>query len=649
MGKKKRRKRRSGASRADSTQGEQASRPTTPARPRLDRKRPGSRTPAGRRTGPRFLILFPVSIIAYLQTVTHEFTYDDIHIVRDNPQIISLANIPELFRSNYWGHSDQFRDQSLYRPFTMTTYALNHALHGMNPMGFHAVNVLLHALAVLVLFRLVGHLFQRQALAWAAALWFAVHPIHTEVVAAVVGRAELLSFLGAATCVWAYFMAHAAAGRERPGEMAGWLCCSLLAYLVAMFSKESGAIAPAFIVLSEIVLAGRRWLLRARPAAVATFAAYGGALGLYLLMRSAAAEPRVVALAFEDMGARTRILTALKVCVQYVGLLLFPAQLSADYAEGSTLLATGFDDPYVWGAIALMAAGLVFLVWSWRRLPAAAWGLLLFLMSLFPVSNLPFAIGVIKAERLLYTPSAGFLVAVAAGLFYLLDYRGSRPVLWATVYTIGGLLLLQTWIRNLDWRNNYTLATATLRTSPSSLTFNTILGNWYREHGRNDLARFYLSRVQGRGADKSVSYYNLGNIALDEGKHEEAVRLYRQVLEVESSHTGALNNLGRALTALGDYRGAVEAYRRVLEVSPNHPGAYVNLMDLYMRLNNLEQALALADRALRLFPNEEAVQWNAGAVYRRAGRPQQAEAAFQRATRLNPEIAVQRDVKKSFE
>ena len=197
----------------------------------------------------------------YLNTLGAGFTLDDVEIVRENPIVRSLQNLPRIFATDYW-NAWEYADHTLYRPLTVTTYALQHAVHGAEPFGYHLVNVLLHALATGLLFLLLRDLFDLRTAVVAAAL-FAVHTIHTEAVAGIVGRAEILALAGTLTCCLAYFRAV-----RRRGHAAAWGAASVAAYLTGAMSKETGIVAPAVILVTEALLPARRHLLRGDRRAV---------------------------------------------------------------------------------------------------------------------------------------------------------------------------------------------------------------------------------------------------------------------------------------------------------------------------------------------------------------------------------------------
>lgn len=573
-------------------------------------------------------------VAVYFNTLKAEFTLDDVPIVQENALITDLGNLPKFFTTNYWGENPKNPDKSLYRPLTVLSYALNYAIHGLEPAGYHLVNMLLHAAVSLLLYLLVLRLIDDVLTALIAGILFAVHPVHTEVVAGIVGRAEIMALLGTLTCCLAYDRATRATGQPGRRPHAAWMVLAVAGYAFGIFSKEIGIVAPAVILLWEIVLPQKRSLLRARPAAIVMFAGFAIVVTCFLILRAGAVRSVSQNVGFVGVGPLDRIWTALRVCLEYVGLLLMPVRLSADYWVTDVPIARGITEPGVLGAIAVLLLMLITAAWSWRRCPAIAVGITFFLVSLFPVSNIPRPIGVMKAERLLYTPSAGLLLAIAAGLALLCRHSATKRFVIPMIGLVVMVLSIRTWQRNYDWRDNRTLAEVTLRTSPDSVIFNTILATSYREQRDNVNARRHLERALAGQPDNLTSLFNLGNIELDEGNFDRAVELYRRALAIQPDYLSALNNLGRALSEAKRFEEAVVVLEKSRALRPDSPAAYVNLLSIHIQTRNLVVAEPLADEALRRFPGVAAVFWNAGSVYRMVGREAEAERILSRAKEL---------------
>ncbi len=580
------------------------------------------------------IAVFVVAVSAYANTLNSDFTLDDVAIVKANESIRSLGNIGKFFTTNYWGEKDTISDKSLYRPLAITSYALNYAVNGVSPRGYHVVNIVLHAGVCVLLYALVLTLFGDASMALISGILFAVHPIHTEVVAGIVGRAEIMALFGGLTCCLAYLLATR---DERHGW--GWVAISIGGYAFGIFSKEIGFMGPFLILLWEWVLPHRRRLFRADARAIVAFAGYAGVVLAWIGLRvSAISSADVVHQGIVGTTRSEQVMTGLRVCMEYVGLLLAPVKLSADYWISEVPIARSIGAPGVLAAIALLV-GLMGLVGAtWRRRPGMAWGILVFLVVLFPVSNIPFRIGVLKAERLLYSPSAGFIVAVASLAAMSLTRQRLKKTVWATGAVIACLLLVRTWARNLDWRDDFTLATQTLKTSPDSPACNFAMAEYYRDLKQDDRAREHILRCLKTNPNSAWALMNLGNLEMNANRFDRAAEYFQEILRTHPEDASALANLGWCFEELHRYPEAVEALERSRKLRPDNPASYVNLLSLYVQLQNVNAAMPVLEEALRRFPNVPAVHWNAGGLYLLVGKKAESDAAFRRARELDPTI-----------
>lgn len=626
---------------------------------------------------------FLMGAAVYGNTLGADFTLDDVPIIQENTVIRDLGKWRDYFTTNYWGESAKYNDKSLYRPLTILSYALNYAAHENKPKGYHAVNIVLHGVASALVVLMLAAMFGDVISAAIAGVLFAVHPIHTEAVAGIVGRAEIMAAIGALVCCLGYVNGVRATKR---GVAGAWLTLCVVAYAFGCYSKEIAVVAPVLILLWELTSGGfagavedgerqfkgiaaqatvrdsisarnlsmtggvqRRIAIQERaPIAIAVFLSFAAIATCYIIMRKQAILTVSKNIGFVGVSDFDRVLTGLRVCLEYVGLLLAPIALSADYWVTDVPIARSVAEPGVAAAAAVLIVLIGVMVWSWRRSAMLAWGVGAFLIALFPVSNLPFAIGVMKAERILYMPSIGFLAAIAAALAMTWRRASLRPAMLGVAVLASTLYAARTVARNKDWQNNRVLAEATLRTSPESIIFNTIIATEYRKAGDNVSARHHLEKALAGQPDNTTSLFNLGNIELDEKRFEKAADLYRRALAVEPKYLSALNNLGRALAELKRFEEAAEVLERSRSLRPESAASYVNLLSIYIQTRNMTVALPLAEEALRRFPDEAAVHWNAGSVLSIVGRKEEGAAVLRRAKELD-KGSVARDIRTSLD
>jgi len=518
---------------------------------------------AGDRTAIRHgLFVLAAALAVYANSLTAGFTYDDVWIVVENERVHGLGRLDEIVTSPYWTTRE---NAGLFRPVTLATFAIQHALHGLWPVGYHLVNVLLHAAVSWLVWRLAQRLHASDGAALAAGLLFAVHPVHAEAVSGVVGRAELLAagaVLGAVLSV-----ARRAIG---PAGAAG---AALLA-AVGLFSKE-GAI--VLLPLAGLVVLGRgrpfpRGLPRAAVAVAAVTAAalaarlaVVGALGVPSGSISPVNNPAAAA------GVPERWLTALAVLSLEARLLLWPATLSFDYSFDQVPVARSLLDPRVLAGLVVLGALAAGAVLARRRAPLVTWGTAWFLVALLPVSNLLAPIGTLFGERLLYLPSVGF-VLLAAGLGARL--LASRPRLAAAALGLVVVALgARTVVRNEDWQTNESLFRAGVAAAPDSARTHLELGKLLFNRALEEPSPSEKSRLEdesfrefsrgtriAHGFD-AVAHYGLATLLEKRGDKEAALRHFRT--SRETAPEAGLAWLGEL--RLLRLRGSADRFASVLD------------------------------------------------------------------------------------
>ncbi len=565
-----------------------------------------------------FLVAGLAAAAAFANTLWNEPNLDDTWAAIEHP-LVRTFDVARMFREEA-RFSGGLTVAGPYRPLALLTHALNYALGGPDVRGFHAVNVAIHVACTLLVVALARRLLLAAAPARArsgalgAGLLFALHPVHVEAVAPLVGRADLLA---------------AALGLSALGLALGWrearwrlpVAVALLA--LGMLAKETAAVVPGLFALVAVALpaaagldarpwpatpAGRRSLLAALGVALAL------GLGLlpYLLLRPGQAEVPVGARWFEGRPPAVVFLTMTRAVAEYLRLLAWPVDLMSDFGYAARipfterlgwapLLATA-----AWGGVAL--AGLA----SLRTAPLRALGLLWAFVALAPVLNVV-PVGVLMAERFLYLASVGLCVWAGQGPAALAEAAARAGGAWpararlvpAAAAAVLALLVARTLARNAEWRDPVTFNEAELRFAPRDVTIN------------NNLAVAWLSR----------------------GEPEKALERARVALTEGPGYWRAHLNLGLALARLGRPGEALGAFQRAAALAPAEPGPRLFEGALRIDLGDLDGALASLARAAELGPNDPRPPLLRARVLAHLGRREEARVEATRALRLDPALA----------
>jgi hypothetical protein len=399
------------------------------------------------------------AVVVYLGALWNGFAVDDVPIIVLNPLVAAPSGIWRAFAAPYWppdlgGH--------MYRPLVIAGFALDRLVDG--PAWFHAVNLLWHAGTAVAVAALARRWVDTTA-ALVAGVLFAVHPVHVEAVANVVGRAELMAALFVVLAVYAALVR----------EQVGW---SAAALGLGLLSKENAAVAPALIGLGWLVgLArpDRRRMARF----VASWVLVGGA---YAVVRAVVRHPfagsESIAPLFVGESPLTVRLTAMQGLADVARLLVFPLTLRVDYSPAERTVVTSPLDPRFAAGVLCALGWAALLAVAWKRgRKLEAFGLGWIGVAVLPVANLLYPAGFYVAERTLYLPSAGVVLA-GAGWLARLPSRQLRSIL-AILAVAGGV---RTALRVPVWRDDARVTASVLEDSPRSYV------------GPKRMTAFYLDR-----------------------------------------------------------------------------------------------------------------------------------------------------------
>ena len=538
-----------------------------------------------------------IAILIYIPSFNADFTLDDVLIVEDNTFVKSLDQIPAIWTSHYWAGKVDATDTGLYRPLTLTTYNLQYALTGESPAAFHILNILLHALVCLMVMTMASLLFLDFRLVIISGLLFAIHPIHTEAVAGIVGRAEILAALFILTSMVCYHQ------WRQKGEIK-WLVLLLVSTFAAITSKEHGFLMIAIMALQEtyyyFTTKTFSWSERKKWIAFGSVAILS--LGMWMV-RSSITGPTASHELWANVGSADRMATSVRTSAEYIGLHLWPFPLSADYWIDEVPIV-GFGNVKVLFGVFVILGMLSLAYYLRRKLPVASWGILFFFLMLLPVSNFVFAAGFLKAERILYIPSIGLILLMSVLLTKVLDLKSGR----IPGFILLGLFLLlftwRSWTRSGDWKNNYTLAVATLQTSPNSPRFNNMMGLELRAQNKND----------------------------------EALAFFEKAVQANPNHVPALVNLGMQYSYFNRQQEAGDLLEKALTLEPGTLATYANLMSVYRTTGAHDKNIAIAEKAMQRFPQSAAIMWNAANAYQLAGNMARANEIRAKALAIDPNI-----------
>ena len=411
-----------------------------------------------------YLLVAAFAVVPYLPALWNGFAMDDLYIIAWNPLVHSLRGVWGAFGGPYWPPD---LGGQMYRPLPLASFALDWSLTGGHPMLFHAINLVWHA-GVSLAVAMLARRWADWMTALGAGLIFAVHPLHVEAVANVIGLGELMAAAG--VCVAVY----AALCRQD-------VVVSSAALLLGLLSKENAIVAPALIVWGWIV--GPPLVPRPERRRVVAFAAsWVLVAGAFLVVRGIVLHPyerlNATAPIFLGESALAARVTALAALRDVFRLLVFPLTLRVDYSPGErTIVHSLLDARFAIGLLCLAVwVGLLAFAWH-RKRHVELFGLGWIAIAFLPVSNLLFSSGVLIAERTLYLPSVGFALAAGAALAHL--PAGRLRMVLAVILIAGAL---RTALRTPVWHDDYAVTQSILSDSPDSYRGPARMAAIYQSH-----------------------------------------------------------------------------------------------------------------------------------------------------------------------
>lgn len=598
-----------------------------------------------------------VTFLAYANSFHAPFLLDNNPIILRDPRVheATAFDVHRILTQQYWETSPT----GLYRPLTTLSFLFNYAIlgNGADPLGYHWFNFILHAVNIVLVYALGVVIFDSiPAAAFLSALW-GLHPVLTESVTNIVGRSDMLM----AFSVLAGLLCHRKALSSSGMRKVVWIVAICAAAAIGIFSKESAVVLVGVFAIYDFTY-GRSVSWRSRaPSYVA--AAIPPVIYLYVRYRVLANGPYQAGAFFENpllvAGFWTARMTAIKVIGKYLGLLIWPAQLSWDYGYNQIPLfgwtLSGWEDWKAIAALLVCAASAVAAIRSWRNQKPVFFAIAFFFVTLSPTSNLVILIGTIMGERLLYLPSVGFAIAVVWAANKLWRRLPARQPAYRYVVSAGMSVVLigfavRTYVRNADWLDPQRFWLGAAEVAPNSYkadmsaAANTYLGTQkdvirsirYADHALAILTPLPDSRKSPVAFhDAGVLYRNLGDMAASPSTASkvpaglDAAFWYRKSLD-------ALLHSERIELAWDERFQTENAKRGIPGLTLRSSKLYLDLGRTYLRLSDTPHAIEAFERGRALESDPDLLE-ELASTYRSAGELHKAALALVEALAVDPE------------
>ncbi|MDO8659373.1 MAG: glycosyltransferase family 39 protein [Candidatus Parcubacteria bacterium] len=496
------------------------------------------------------LVIFSVLVlIIYGQSLSGDFVYDDRGIIGNAEVLSNIGHVEDIFMHPYWE-----AENGLYRPMTLLSYSFNFIIFGQSPFSFHLVNLILYIFICFFIYLLIKKLFKQELFAFLSAILFLVLPIHTEVVANITGRSELLAlFFGLLAML------------EFSKEKINFYWLGLWSFM-AVGGKETGvAIVPIIFLMlyhkeNKINLEIIKKYFKEISAVIISTGFYFFlrffSLGTdnFLNIKTSLVENPLL---FTDTFSR--FATSLKILWMYFHKTFWPVNLCNDYSFNQIPIIHNWLNFGTILGLLIIALSMFLIIKYFKKNPTLSLGATIFLFAFLPVSNLFFPIGTVAGERLFFFPTLG-IVILTAFLIYKI-YISIKKENTKTIYLISiAILFLVYGILSLNrqsvWTTEEKLFLSGAKCAPNSV----------------------LSRS------------NEGAMYLLKGDLNKAEEILLVSMNMKPIYSKGINNLGLVYAKKGDYKKAKEMYLLALKQEYPYSGAIENLISLYLNTGKIENA-----------------------------------------------------------
>jgi len=622
------------------------------------------------RLGPYLAIL---GTLLYMQTIMFDYTQDDAIVINENMFTTQgISGIPGIFGNDtFFGY---FKDEAKlrlvaggrYRPLTPAMFAIEYAFVGAKPWLSHFINALCYGLLCWLLFGFSRALLSQRLSPGSAtqgavltALIFAIHPIHTEAVANIKGRDEIVAAMGALLGLW--LMIRSVDEKNSMRLQLG----AALAFLAGLLAKEN-------VITILAVVPITLWWYKKSPAVkwISSMWPIVTACIVFLMIRGAVTgispgKPpmelmnnpflKIEGNQYVPFSIGEKSATIMYTMGKYVQLLIFPYPLTHDYYPRHIEIQD-WSKPMVLLSLLVWLGLLYAVIKGWKSRTWLAYSIIFYCCTMSITANIVFPIGTNMSERFAFLPSIGFAFIAGVGLSNLLDGnygRRLKPILIGILV----LLTIETVVRSRVWINNHILFSTDIHTSKRSAKLLNAAGGDLVTQSEKEKdpvkkremlmeAQGYLHKALEIHPNYKLSYLLLGNSSFYLKDYESAITNFRQVLKLDPNYEEGKRNLGVVLRDYGKFQGeqsnnlagAITLLEEAVQYLPNDFETYHLLGVAHGQKGDTQLAIDYFKKEIELSPKNATAYFNLGIAYQHAGDEINAQKSFQQAKEIDPNL-----------
>ncbi len=583
------------------------------------------------------LIIAVVAAVAYLNSLGNGFVGDDNGFVAYNVSIRDLGNLPDFFfdSAKTLAGYDPNWGTYIYRPLRTVSYALDYAVFGHWAPGFHITNLVLHLLAIVTVYLFAQAIIGIPAVSFIAGIIFALHPTHIETVSWISSRADMIALIFANLSLLAYI-------RFKKGGRTPYLLLALLLAFVSYLGKETMVSFPGLIVLYDYATREKKGFKEFIGSNILSWVLFTAVTVGYLFFRFQMTGRMSTVQGWWGGTPYTNFLMMLKATAVYLKLLVFPFDLNLHYIIGETRT---FLDAKVMASAALIVSTFGLAAYLHGRSRVSFFLVAWFYIGLVPIANIiPNSFSML-AERYLYMPSQGPIIAVAFGSYALFrKMKAGSPAL-SKVAAIAFAAIMAAYFvtiigRNGVYKDDFSFYSAAVKDSPESAPSHKCLADQYlsREDIANALAHY--DKALAIDPNYAEAMVKKAEIHAGEGSFDKAISMGERAVALKPRDAVLRFTLGTFYKHSGQMQQALDQWQKAVELYPYYAEAYNNLGAYYQTVMDNENALRMYEKSIGVNPFNAEAYYNLAVILEGQGELDKARAGYARFTELaGPEYA----------
>lgn len=547
-----------------------------------------------------FIVLFLICLIAYFNSLSYDFVFDDNALITGNPLIKTPAHLGKVFATTLFTASYDNLSPNYYRPLQVVSFMLDYCFWKLNPFGYHLTNICLHFLNALLIFGLINLLFENFFIAAVSSMLFCIHPINTTAVTYISGRADLLASL----FILAVFLSSVLLLKYQKGVKLNFTFIILFSIL-ALLSRENALLIPAGIFFLLFFTGGLK------KYKIYLLAATFSLILIYLYIRVGLLNIPWQAHTYIQINPYLRAINFLYIIFRYVFLLLLPVNLYLMHTAGPIFF---ISDIRLWVVSGLFLVFLIF--WYLKRKDKIVnFSLAWFFIFVFPVFGgmTNFGARLMMSEHWVYLAQIGFYIILSEILFFSMRYL--KNLIYPFLACILLIYAALTAANNANFKDSVVLSKRILQFDTNNKEAHKELAQVYLKNKQYSKAIGHINEALKISSFDDELYLLRGIYYEDTANSALAISSYEQILKIMPKPARASNNLGGIYFNKGDLDKAEMFFRRAIEFNPLLYEPYLNLAKLYDKKKEVNTAAFFYEKALSLNPNNSEIFFNLAAIY----------------------------------